>query len=164
MATDLLVERRKRGDLMKTLFVLLGLSILAAAALPQGGQIIPFKFLDRGSYSGVKEVGKRDFRTERGFEEFLASLNYGDRAKKYLRQVDWQAEQVVVVFGGERPTGGYEVEVKKAVRLNPQTIQIEAKLVKPRPGVMTTQAFTTPYMIIRMPRQVATIEIKFSTD
>lgn len=142
--------------------VLLGVS-LVVAAFAQGRTDIPFQVIDRGANSGEKEQGVKVLRTERAFEEFLKDKGE-EQAKKLSKQVDWQTEQVVVVFGGQQNSGGFSVDVKKVVGVDIQRFLVEAVLNKPNRDRGVTMALTTPYIIIKTQRQVGAVKVKFATD
>lgn len=142
--------------------VLLGVS-LVVAAFAQGRTDIPFQVIERGTNSGEKEQGVKVLRTERAFEEFLKDRGE-EQAKKLSKQVDWQTEQIVVVFGGQQNSGGFSVDVKKVVGVDIQRYVVEAVLNKPNRERGVTMALTTPYVIIKTQRQIGAVKVKFATD
>ncbi len=148
---------------MKILLILGICAIALTTVFAQGKADIPFQIVERGTNSGEKQQGLKVLRTERAFEELLKDKSE-DHVKKLSKQVDWQTEQVVVVFGGEFNTGGYGVDIKRVTNVDVQRLLIEATISKPRHGQGVTMAFTTPYVIIKMPRQVASVRVKFLTD
>jgi len=126
----------------------------------QGQAEVSFQVLERGQNSGEKTQGLKVFRTQKAYDEYVKEHGQNP-VPKALKDVDWSKEQVVVIFGGEQPTGGYGVEVKKIVSTDVQRLSVEAILMRPRPGTPSTQALTTPYITIKMARQVAVIRVKF---
>ena len=129
----------------------------------QGRPDVGFQVVERGVHSGENEAGLRVYRTERAFEEF-AKEHGDDRVKRLVKNTDWNTDQLIVVFAGRQPSGGYSIDVKRIANIDVQRLQVEAKINKPRSDEMVTQALTTPYVIIRMQRQVAAIKVKFLTD
>ncbi len=121
---------------------------------------VPFQVLERGQNAGEKEQGLKVFRTQKAYDEYLKEHGQSP-ASRALKDVDWSKEQVVMVFGGEQPTGGYGVEVKRVVSTDVQRLSVEALLIRPRANTPTTQALTTPYITFKMARQVAVIRVKF---
>jgi len=126
----------------------------------QGRPDVPFQVLERGQNSGEKGQSLKVIRTQKAFEEYLKDRGEAS-IPKGLKDVDWTKEQVVVVYGGEQPTGGFGVEVKRIVNLDVQRLVLEAILIRPRPNTIVTQALTTPYIMVKMARQVAVIRLKF---
>jgi len=143
--------------------LLLGLGILVAAVVAQGKSDVPFQVMERGVNSGEREQGLKVIRTEKAFKEYLKDRGE-DTLPKAFKDIDWSKDQIVVVFGGEQPSGGYGVEVKKINKLDVQRLEIEAQLIRPRPNTIVTQALTTPYIMIKMARQVAVIRVRFILD
>lgn len=133
------------------------------AAFAQGRTDIPFQVIERGTNSGEKEQGVKVIRTERALEEFFKDRGE-DQARKLSKQVDWQAEQIIVVFGGQQNSGGFSVDVKKVVGIDIQRYVVEAVLNKPNRDRGVTMALTTPYIIIKTSRQVGAVKVKFATD
>jgi len=65
--------------------------------------------------------------------------------------VDFTQYQVVAVFAGEKPTGGYSVEITNVEATNSQLVTI-VKSYEPQADDIVTEAFTHPHHIIKIPR------------
>jgi hypothetical protein len=61
--------------------------------------------------------------------------------------IDFTSEKAVFLFGGQRSTGGYSVEVR-GVTLEGDTLVVDGGVKAPPPGSITTQALTSPYAVI----------------
>jgi hypothetical protein len=61
--------------------------------------------------------------------------------------VDFETETVVFLFGGQRSTGGYSVDVR-GVTMEGDTLVIDGSVQGPPPGAITTQALTSPYAVL----------------
>ncbi|MGV3617835.1 MAG: protease complex subunit PrcB family protein [Fimbriimonas sp.] len=72
--------------------------------------------------------------------------------------VDWLKYRLVAVHLGERRTGGYGVKVLRVDRNGVYGI-IRAVEETPVPGSFVTQAVTSPYTIIRVPRNLVRFEL-----
>lgn len=145
---------------MKSLMISLFFALFAAAALPFGQNDVPFQVVARGQNGGELQGGLKVFRTARAFEEFAKEVGQ-DIPKRLVKEVDWDKDQIVVVSAGQQPSGGYSVDVKRIQTIDIQRLVLEAVVNKPAPGSINTQALTTPFIVLRMPRQVCTIKIKF---
>jgi hypothetical protein len=77
--------------------------------------------------------------------------------------VDWLRERVVVVHLGRRSTGGYRIRVAD-VEKNGLTGVIRAIEEKPVPGGVSTQAVTSPYAVIKVPRNLASFKLDLSQE
>lgn len=67
--------------------------------------------------------------------------------------VDFSRYDVVAVFAGAKPTGGYEVRID-AVRVDAKKKEavVEATLLKPARGTVTMQVFTFPFAMRAVPK------------
>ncbi|PIJ62036.1 hypothetical protein Y696_14060 [Mesotoga sp. H07pep.5.4] len=59
-------------------------------------------------------------------------------------------EPVLVIQAGEKPTGGYEIEVTSVLLIETRTIKVYATLHSPGSGEFVTQAFTYPRKAIKI--------------
>jgi len=60
-----------------------------------------------------------------------------------LRAVDYDREQVVLAALGQKPTGGYSVTLVSSA-IEDDTLELSVRIREPQPGVVVTQALTTP--------------------
>jgi len=112
--------------------------------------LLTFRTLQAGSYATVtppaaKLMVVRDAAT-------LRSLWHGNEAPP---PIDFDKDVVVVLFAGQKNTGGYSVEVKR-VNTKGKTAIVHAHVQGPPRGGMVTQALTSPYVAIAFPRSAAT--------
>jgi hypothetical protein len=143
---------------MKSLLVSFLVFALALPLMAKAIGDVPFQVVARGQYGGESDQGIRVFRTERAFEEFSKDKSQ-EIPKRLLKDIDWDREQIVVVFGGQQPTGGFSIDVKRIQSADIQRLTLEAVINKP--SGLATQAIATPYLVLRMARQVASIKVKF---
>ncbi len=68
-----------------------------------------------------------------------------------LPSVDLARETVLVVMMGQRPTGGYSVDVR-GVSLEGTDLFVDVRLVEPSSGAVTTSALTSPWAVVRVLR------------
>ena len=66
-------------------------------------------------------------------------------------EVDFDREAVIAVFLGERPTGGYGLRIDR-VDLEGNDLFVDLVEVTPAAGSVTTQALTSPWLMIRVLR------------
>ncbi|MFZ0612790.1 MAG: protease complex subunit PrcB family protein [Desulfobacterales bacterium] len=67
--------------------------------------------------------------------------------------VDFTAVNVVLIRMGQRPTGGYGIEVAEPqARLDNGSALIRLRWIEPAPGTVSTQAVTSPCLIIELPK------------
>jgi hypothetical protein len=65
--------------------------------------------------------------------------------------VDFARETMVGIFMGQKPTGGYGLAVR-GVTFEGGDLFVALDIQEPRPGAMVTQALTSPWMVLRIPR------------
>jgi hypothetical protein len=67
--------------------------------------------------------------------------------------VDFDAEHVVSIQMGQKPTGGYGIElVEPYATLNDGEALIRLRWIEPAPGSIVTQILTSPCLIISLPK------------
>lgn len=66
-------------------------------------------------------------------------------------EVDFGRETVVALFLGTKPTGGYSIDVE-GVTLEQGELFIDVRVEEPPPGAITTQALTSPWVMVRILR------------
>ena len=69
--------------------------------------------------------------------------------------IDFNREIVVAIFLGEKPTGGFAVEIVRVGRQNGEFV-VDYKEINPASGAMVTQALTQPFHIVRIDGEVGT--------
>ena len=68
-----------------------------------------------------------------------------------LPEVNFPQETVLAVFSATKPTGGYGLEVQD-VTLDGNDLYIDLLETEPAPDAITTQALTTPWLLVRVLR------------
>ena len=119
--------------------------ILVVAVMQQSA--MPLTTLAQGSQSAVEERRETVVRTP---AEWQMSWKWHGGSEA-APTVDFAKEMVVAVFLGTKPTGGYRVEITGA-RREGQSLVIEYAERRPGPGTLVTQALTSPYHIVKLPR------------
>jgi PrcB C-terminal len=74
-----------------------------------------------------------------------------------IPSVDFNAQNVVAVFAGQKPTGGYSVEIVSVETQDTKTgnspsLLIQVKYCQPQTGQMVTEVMTQPHHLIKIPR------------
>ena len=96
----------------------------------------------RGSQRQVAYAG-----TERAYINLWNSLiGRGDPPP-----IDFSKEGVLFLTAGEKPTGGYGISVK-TIRRDGEAIVVNATVTPPPPDAMVTQAMTSPFLVIAIPK------------
>lgn len=113
---------------------------LAWEVLAQGNQAVGF---DTPTFRVVE--------SENELLELWNRAHGGQLSVPPVPTVDFARETVVAVFQGERPTGGYGIEISDAV-LEGDELFVQMRFQEPAPDAFTTQALTSPWAMVRVLR------------
>lgn len=101
------------------------------------------------------EVGAQaDYRVVTSQDALLTLWNRAHGAQlspPRLPELDFRRESVIAVFLGQRPSGGYGVSVRD-LRLEGGDVILLLEERQPGPGDITTQALTSPWLMLRVAR------------
>ena len=73
--------------------------------------------------------------------------------------VDFSNSVAAGVFLGSRPTAGYRVDVV-TIRVEGNAVVIEYRERAPAPGALVAQIVTSPFHLVRLPRNVGAIQFR----
>jgi hypothetical protein len=112
-----------------------------------------------GVSSGIHEARRSVVRTP---EEWTAlwTKHAGERLPSDpVPVIDWTKDMVVVVVLGDRPTGGYSVEISGVEQLKDKLV-VRSHAIEPAPGSVQTQAVTSPFAFRTVPRFDGEVEFR----
>ncbi|MCL6580755.1 MAG: protease complex subunit PrcB family protein [Firmicutes bacterium] len=131
------------------------LLLVALALVIVGGGLVAWRVLDaraerlaaEGSRSGSADViFPGDYTPSESEQAWIDG--HAAEAGAWVRKFDgWR---MVLVTMGEKPTGGYAVEVVTAARSAGGWV-IDVRFVSPKPGDVVTQVLTYPYGFVKVP-------------
>lgn len=120
---------------------------------------LTWRTLSRGLTSGLTQPDQVVIRDESAYLKLWAR-HAADIPKVGLPPaVDFQREMVVVVALGNRPTGGYLVEVVDT-ELRNRRVRILVGETQPQPGTLQIQQVTQPYQIIALPAMATSVDFR----
>lgn len=112
-----------------------------------------FATLGKGSQSGVRERKFVVIKNENDWTALWKSHASPSLPPKEPPLVDFQTEMIVAVFSGEKPTGGYSIEITRISEdTTKHALEVFVRESKPPPGAMVIQALTQPYHIVKLTR------------
>lgn len=79
----------------------------------------------------------------------IRMLQNDEHLKNKITADDLQNANFIVLNMGEKTTGGYSIGIDNAVETD-KNIIITVKEMNPEPGSMVTQAFTTPFCVVKI--------------
>lgn len=72
---------------------------------------------------------------------------------KVLPEIDFSTDGVLLIWMGEKLTGGYAMElVTDQADIENHTVRIPVRWIEPRKGAIVPQMITNPYLLIRLAR------------
>ena len=130
------------------------LALLLASCTAFGaavGERVPFTTLGKGINSGIREPAQIVVRSQSEWDALWARHMRVRTAPPPPPAVDFSTEMVVALFLGERPTGGYAIEMTRVERTD-SSLAVHFRVTKPDPGAMLMQVLTQPFHLIKLPR------------
>lgn len=79
----------------------------------------------------------------------IKMLQNDENLKDKISASDIQNSNFIVLNMGEKTTGGYSIGIENIVETDKNVI-ITVKETNPEPGSMVTQAFTTPFCVVKI--------------
>lgn len=118
---------------------------------------IDFTTIARGTNSGYQGASQMVIDNSEQWINFWQQHTSNAEPPPPVPQVDFSRDSIVAVFAGEKPTGGYSIEILSAETSGSQiqersVIAITVQHCQPEPGDFVTEALTYPYHIIRIPK------------
>jgi len=112
---------------------------------------VPFVTIDQGFRSGIRERKFLVIKNETEWKTVWQNHVQPNVPAKELPRVDFEKEMIVAVFLGEKPTGGYKVEITAIEEDRGKgRLRVVVREGKPPAGAMVIQALTQPYHIVRV--------------
>jgi hypothetical protein len=110
---------------------------------------VPLHTIAKGVRSGIREPAQFVIRSQGEWQKLWRQHTSTGTVPAPLPTVDFNKELVAAVFLGEKPTGGYSVEISSA-ELSDTSLIISVKETSPGPGAIVTQGFNQPFHIVRI--------------
>jgi PrcB C-terminal len=123
---------------------------VAATEIGKPAVQLPFQTIAKGYRSGVRESLQTVARNQAEWDSVWKkhSVETNPPPPPFI---DFKRQIVVAVFLGEKPTGGYDVEIIR-VEQSDGALVIHYREKSPLPGSIAIQALTQPFHIIQMVR------------
>ena len=80
-----------------------------------------------------------------------------------MPEVNFNTQAVLAVYQGRKNTGGYSIAVEE-IRRAGASLVVKVKEQSPRPGEITTDALTSPFVVVSIPRPPGGLMVKFEDD
>lgn len=108
----------------------------------------------KGQQNGSMTVEHEVVTDEKAWERLWLRLG------KDAPELDFKKFVAVVVFAGERPTGGFSVDFMDPAPVKDGGIKVLYKIKEPAPDSFVTQAFALPWKVRAFPRPRGAVTVE----
>ena len=123
---------------------------------------VAFQTIVKGNRSGVREFQQQVARNQNEWKTLWQRHTATETNPSAPPAIDFNKEIVIAIFLGEKPTGGYAVEIIQIDGSNGE-FEIVFRELNPPPGGIVTQALTQPFHMIRVAANGAS-KVSFRRD
>jgi hypothetical protein len=144
----------------RTLFLAVLTTVLALSACrstPSGGD--GFRTIAQGYQTGLRGVEPRTARTEAEWRKLWDEHASMQIPHPPAPRIDFAKEMVVCVLGGERPSGGYGIEVVGA-DFNGTDLVLGVRETRPAEDAIVPMVVTRPYHMVATPITNAGVRVE----
>lgn len=142
-------------NMFKNRVSLIGVFLLFLSCKPSQQVIVKekdkYEVVFKSQIGGKKEKSSQVIKNYEEFNALITSLNIGEESFGKLLAIDLEKHDLVACFLGEKTTGGYDIEVDD-VLFTDTTAQIILKEITPEKNQLVTDAFTSPYLFVLVPK------------
>jgi len=142
-------------NMFKNRVSLIGVFLLFLSCKPSQQVIVKekdkYEVVFKSQIGGKKEKSSQVIKNYEEFNSLITALNIGEESFGKLLAIDLEKHDLVACFLGEKTTGGYDIEVAD-VLFTDTTAQIILKEITPEKNQLVTDAFTSPYLFVLVPK------------
>jgi hypothetical protein len=148
----------KKRHVVPFVVALLAVSALLAFTSPntpsEAPAAVAVAVLSRGDQAGMEE--RKNYRIQSAAElAYFWLISHGENGPP-VPLVDFEAHDVLAVFEGLKPSGGYEITVAEVVD-GPSVREVTIRHVEPGASCITTSVITSPFELVVVPKNDAPI-------
>jgi hypothetical protein len=110
-----------------------------------------YEVVFKSQIGGKKEKSTQVIKTYEEFNALITALNIEEESFGKLLAIDLEKHDLIACFLGEKTTGGYDIDVAD-VLFTDTTAQIILKEIGPEKNEFVTNAFTSPYLFVLVPK------------
>lgn len=136
---------------MKRIIVLLSLVLFSCNSSKKGYDKISFENIYKSEIGGKTKFGYEIIHTNEGYLELINQLNLSELEDEKLLEPNFQENDILVTYLGQRNTGGYSIEVE-SVFWKESVLYVKTREEKPEKREMVTMVLTSPYCITLIPK------------
>jgi hypothetical protein len=141
---------------MTTATVFVAVTLAACTAgVPSGSGGTPaevsFEAILDEAMSGLHERRREVVRDEAGWAQLWAEIHEGVTPQPALPPVDFSRDMLIAVATGTRPTGGFDIKVRRVTR-GGERLEVAVHETCPAPGDRASMGLTQPVEVVRLER------------
>lgn len=141
--------------MFKNRVLLIGVCLLFLSCKPAQQVVVKekdkYEVVFKSQIGGKKEKSTQVIKNYEEFNALITALNVEEESFGKLLAIDLEKYDLVACFLGEKTTGGYDIDVSD-VLFTDTTAQIILKEIAPEKNVLVTDAFTSPYLFVLVPK------------
>ncbi len=120
---------------------------------------IPFEVLLTNSHSNMDEPKNEIITSSEKIQKIYSIINSTRKPGISVPQIDFLRESVAFINIGQKTSGGHSVVVTQMLE-NIQNVVIFYEVITPKEGEFATMVITTPFTVIKFPKQLKPVTIK----
>ena len=132
------------------------LFVIFSCSAPKKVVDTSFSVIYNSAIGGAEKPGHIIIRDNESYIQFIDSLKLDESQYANFLKVDFKNKNVLVLFQGQKNSGGYEISIESIVNSN-ETIVVKKKGIGPKKGELATTVITNPYCIALIPKGKNTI-------
>lgn len=110
-----------------------------------------FEEIYTSQIGGKEEFGFEHITSNEDYLYLVERLNLQEVENDKMLELDFSKNDVVVIYLGQRNTGGYSISVD-SLYWQDSILNIETIITKPGKGENVTMVITTPYCVVSIPK------------
>jgi len=132
------------------LYVQQGLQTSQQTTARAAGQQVPWEIVARGQHAvGFDKPAYVLVNSQDQLTNLWYQANGTQLQVPAVPKLDFSRETVVAIFDGQKPTGGYGLDVR-SVSVENGELYVDLVKTSPSAGAITTQALTSPWLILHV--------------
>jgi hypothetical protein len=139
----------------KKMFSLFSICILFMSCKPAQQIVVRekdhYEVVFKSQIGGKKEKSYLVIKNYEEFNALITTLNVKEESFGKLLSIDLEKYDLVACFLGEKTTGGFDIEIADVIFTH-ATVQIILKEIGPKKNELVTDAFTSPYLFVLIPK------------
>ena len=141
--------------MFKNMVSIIGVCLLFLSCKPAQQAVVKekdhYEVVFKSQIGGKKEKSNLVITNYEEFNTLITALNVEEESFGKLLAIDLEKHDLVACFLGEKTTGGYDIDLVDVI-FTETTAQIILKEIVPEKNELVTDAFTSPYLFVLVPK------------